>query len=86
MWFDSSLDDAYYGGIKSGIEECGYSAKRIDQTEHLNTIDDQIMAEIRRSKFVVVDLTEGEVKKEKDGTIKGAHQGVFAMKLVLLMG
>ncbi len=75
MWFDSSLDDAYYKGIKPAIEECGYSAKRIDQTEHLNKIDDQIMAEIRRSKFVVVDLTEGEVKKEKDGAIKGGTRG-----------
>ena len=75
MWFDSSLDDAYYKGIKPGIEECGYSAKRIDQTDHLNKIDDQIMSEIRRSKFVVVDLTEGEVKQEKDGTIKGGTRG-----------
>ena len=38
MWFDSSLDDAYYKGVKSGVEECGYSAKHIDQTEHLTKL------------------------------------------------
>ena len=75
MWFDSSLDDAFYQGIEPGIEECGYSAKRIDQTERLNKIDDQIIAEIRRSKFVVVDLTEGDVVKAEDGTITGGTRG-----------
>ncbi|MXW14564.1 MAG: hypothetical protein F4Z76_06540 [Rhodothermaceae bacterium] len=74
MWFDSSLDDAFDNGIKPGIENCGYSAVRIDQTEHLGKIDDRILAEIRRSKFLVVDLTEGEVVKE-DGTIKGGTRG-----------
>ena len=31
---------------------------RIDQEEYLTKIDDQIIAEIRRSKFLVADLTE----------------------------
>ena len=75
MWFDSSLDDAFNNGIKPGIEQCGYSAVRIDQTEPLDKLDDEILAEIRKSKFVVVDLTEGEVVKEADGTIKGGTRG-----------
>ena len=75
MWFDSSLDSAYYEGIKLGIEECGYSAVRIDQTEYLNKIDDRIIAEIRRSKFVVVDLTEEEAVTHTDGTVKGGTRG-----------
>lgn len=75
MWFDPSLDDAFYQGIKPGIEKCGYSAKRIKQSERLNKIDDQIIAEIRRSKFVVVDLTEGEVGRAEDGTITGDTRG-----------
>ncbi|MXX97778.1 MAG: hypothetical protein F4065_11230 [Rhodothermaceae bacterium] len=74
MWFDKSLDNAYYNGIVPGIEECGYSAVRIDQTEPLDKLDDRIIAEIRRSKFLVVDLTEGEVVKE-DGAIKGGTRG-----------
>ena len=75
MWFDSSLDEAFYRGIEPGIKECGYSAVRIDQTEHLDKIDDQIIAAIRRAKFLVVDLTEGEVAKKEDGTITGGTRG-----------
>ena len=74
MWFDSSLDDAFYNGIEPAIKECGYSVVRIDQTEPLDKLDDKIIAEIRRSKFLVVDLTEAEVVKE-DGTIKGGTRG-----------
>ena len=33
---------------------------RIDQKEHLNRIDDEIIAEIRRTRFLVADCTQGE--------------------------
>lgn len=75
MWFDSSLDNAYHYGIKPGIERSGYTPVRIDQKEHLNKIDDEILAEIRRSKFLVVDLTEGEAATQRDGTVKGGTRG-----------
>lgn len=75
MWFDSSLDNAYHKGIKPGIEESGYTPVRIDQKAHFNKIDDEILAEIRRSKFLVVDLTEGEAVTQKDGTTKGGTRG-----------
>lgn len=52
-----------------------YSAVRINRTEDLDKMDDQIIAEIRRSKFLVVDLTEGEVVREEDGKIKGGTRG-----------
>ena len=60
MWFHPSLDDAWEKGIKPAIKEAGYSAMRIDKKEHLNKIDDEIIAEIRRSKFLVADFTEGD--------------------------
>ncbi len=75
MWFDSSLKDAYDKGIKPAIEDSGYAPMRIDEKEHSNKIDDEIIAEIRRSKFLVADLTEGDVIKEEDGTIKGGTRG-----------
>ena len=75
MWFDRETDDAYHKGIKPGIEESGYTPVRIDEKQHLNKIDDEILAEIRRSKFLVVDLTEGEPLKTKDGQIKGGTRG-----------
>lgn len=68
MWFDESTNEAWEEGIKRGIEDAGYEAVRIDQKEHVNKIDDEIIAEIRRSRFVVADFTQGE---------KGTRGGVY---------
>ena len=59
MWFDASTSDAYDHGIKPGIEDAGYEARR--KKEHNNKIDDEIIAEIRRSRFVVADFACGTV-------------------------
>ena len=59
MWFDKSMDDLWEKGIKPGIEDAGYEAVRIDRKEHVNKIDDEIIAEIKRSRFVVADFTHG---------------------------
>ena len=68
MWFDDSLTEAYEKGIKPAIEETGYTPLRIDQKEHINKIDDEIIAEIRRSRFLVADFTHGS---------DGARGGVY---------
>ena len=69
MWFDTSMDEAYEKGIRPAIEETGYRPLRIDRTEDLlGKIDDAIVAEIRRSKFVVADFTHG-----KDGARGGVY-------------
>ena len=68
MWFDDSTQKAWEEGIKRGIEDAGYEAVRIDQKEHVNKIDDEIIAEIKRSRFVVADFTQGE---------DGARGGVY---------
>ena len=68
MWFDDSTDEAWEEGIKRGIVDAGYEAVRIDQKEHVNKIDDEIIAEIRRSRFVVADFTQG-----KDGARGGVY-------------
>lgn len=57
MWFHSSTQDAYKNGIEPAIRESGYLTVRIDNKEHVNKIDDEIIAEIRRSKFLVADFT-----------------------------
>ncbi|MCK9993987.1 MAG: hypothetical protein Dbin4_02507 [Alphaproteobacteria bacterium] len=59
MWFDESLTEAYDKGIVPGIEDAGYKPLRIDKKEHANKIDDEIIAEIRRSRFLVADFTHG---------------------------
>ena len=60
MWFDDSLTHVWREGIKPGIEDAGYKAFRIDRKEHTNKIDDEIIAEIRRSRFIVADFTHGD--------------------------
>lgn len=57
MWFDKSMQSAFVDGIRPAIEDAGYTPLRIDQKEHANKIDDEIIAEIRKSKFLVADLT-----------------------------
>ena len=60
MWFDNSMDSAYEAGIKKAVEECGYKPLRIDRKKDVNKIDDEIIAEIRRSRFLVADFTHDE--------------------------
>ena len=44
MWFDESTNDAFGDGIEPAIELAGYKALRIDRKEHINKIDDEIIA------------------------------------------
>ena len=60
MWFDQSTDEAYEQGIKPAVETAGYSPLRIDRREFIGKIDDEIVAQIRRSGFLVADFTQGD--------------------------
>jgi hypothetical protein len=62
MWFDPSTEEAYSNGFFKAIYDCGYDPLRIDKKEHNNKIDDEIIAEIRRSRFLVADFTCGSFK------------------------
>ena len=68
MWFDDSMAACYENGIEPGIRDAGYEPLRIDRKEHVNKIDDEIIAEIRRSRFLVADFTQGP---------DGARGGVY---------
>ncbi|MCY4108943.1 MAG: hypothetical protein OXG11_07945, partial [Chloroflexi bacterium] len=57
MWFDDSMDRIYEAGFKPAIKDAGYKPLRIDRKPDLNNIHVEIIAEIRRSKFVVADFT-----------------------------
>ncbi len=56
MWFDPQVTDAWRS-IEQGIGAAGYQPLRIDQRQHNNKIDDEIVAAIRGSRFVVSDFT-----------------------------
>lgn len=68
MWFDPSMDTVYDNAIYKGIDDAGYKPFNIGKQDHNNKIDDQIVAEIRRSRFVVADFTHGR---------KGMRGGVY---------
>ncbi|MCD4675298.1 MAG: nucleoside 2-deoxyribosyltransferase [Desulfobacula sp.] len=64
MWFDDSMNDIYDEAIKKAIEyiepgesEPRFKALKIEDKEHINDINDEIIAQIRRSRFMVCDLT-----------------------------
>jgi nucleoside 2-deoxyribosyltransferase len=57
MWFDETLLGVFESGFAKAISDSGYTPFRIDRKEHNQKIDDEIVAEIRRSKFVVADFT-----------------------------
>jgi hypothetical protein len=57
MWFDPSLNEVWTNGFDPGIRTAGYRPIRIDKEDYIGGISDQIMAEIRRSRFVVADYT-----------------------------
>lgn len=57
MWFSEVTNDAYVKGIAPALVSSGYKPMRIDKKEHNNKIDDEIVAEIRRSRFIVADFT-----------------------------
>ena len=57
MSFDSSLDIAFKEGMEKAIDAVGYKPLRIDLKEHNDKIYDLIVAEIRKSKFLVADFT-----------------------------
>ncbi|TKS61463.1 MAG: hypothetical protein EWM72_00601 [Nitrospira sp.] len=57
MSFDPSLDNAFKEGMEKAIDAAGYKALRVDLKEHNDKICDRIVAEIRKSKFLVADFT-----------------------------
>jgi hypothetical protein len=57
MWFSDEMTVAWEKGFYPAIDKAGYTPRRIDTKEHINKICDEIIAEIRRSRFVVADFT-----------------------------
>ena len=61
MWFNEKTDALYDNAIAPAVIAAGYQPTRIDrQTNFLGKIDDQIIAEMRRSRFVIADFTHDE--------------------------
>ena len=65
---ERQMDEVYRDGIEPGIMDAGYRALKINREEYIDKIDDQIVAEIRRSRFLVADFTQDK---------RGARGGVY---------
>lgn len=59
MWLDKSIKHIYKDAIAPAVAAAGYDHLRIDEADSLEPITDQIIAEIRRSRFLVADFTHG---------------------------
>ena len=68
MWFDDSMKEAVEKGIRPAIKNTGYEPLLINEKPNLDKIDDEIIGEIRRSRFLIADFTYGD---------KGIRGGVY---------
>jgi hypothetical protein len=58
MSFKSDLDAAYDQGIHPAVTtDCGFDVIRVDRVEHVENINDKIIADVRRCQFLVADFT-----------------------------
>lgn len=57
MGFKQDLLEAHEKAIVPACDDCGFVASLISSKEHNNGITDEIITEIKRSKFVIVDFT-----------------------------
>ena len=57
MSFAHELNEFFNRAMEPGVRAAGYEALRVDRTEHNNRIDDEIIAAIRQTKFLIADFT-----------------------------
>lgn len=58
MAFKPDLKQVFDDAIAPGVRAAGYKPIRMDRVEHNNRIDDEIIARIRQTKFLIADFTE----------------------------
>ena len=83
MWFGDAMDEVYENGIKSALDEMGYTPNRIDKKPHNKKICDEIIADIRKSRFIIADFTCPPIKETDLFNIRGGvyFEAGFAMGL-----
>ena len=60
MWLSDAVKEAYDQGIALAIEDSGYKPFLITGKEYIDKIEDEIIAEIKRSRFLVADFSHGD--------------------------
>ena len=64
MWIDSSTKNPKQS-IEKAVRNAGYEPLRIDDKKHINKIDDEILSEIEKARFIVCDLTSAATDKPR---------------------
>ena len=59
MPFGNPAIDALHSQLKQAVSETGFDLRRLDEKPKAGLIDDRLRVEIRTSRFLVVDLTDG---------------------------
>ena len=79
MWFDDEVKTALEKGIAPAIRDAGFTPLTINLKEHSNKICDEIVAEIRRARFLICDFTCGllEGRQAESGKTAVARGGVY---------
>lgn len=54
---DATLNTIYNDVIKTAVAETGFEIRKLDDVKRAGLIDDKLRVEIRRSKFLIADLT-----------------------------
>lgn len=57
MWFSEAMALVYDQALSPAISNAGYKPHRVDRREYLGKVDDEIVGQIRQSRFVVADFT-----------------------------
>jgi hypothetical protein len=57
MWFDESLKEIFTKGLEPLEEATGFEMYRVDQEPFNEKICDRIIADIRKSRFLIADVT-----------------------------
>jgi hypothetical protein len=58
MWFDDGFFHETYPAIEKAVNRAGYKCEVLKVKEHNNNINDEIIARIKQSKFVISDFTD----------------------------
>jgi nucleoside 2-deoxyribosyltransferase len=57
MSFHPSRASIYDEAIEPAVRDAGYEPLRSDRFEHVNRIDDEIVGQIKRSRFMIADFS-----------------------------
>ena len=65
MWFNESETGKASRFIEGAIRDAGYTALRVDKDQRTSSIPDQVVHQLRNSRFVIADLTD-QLLDDKD--------------------